>query len=148
MKICNDYPRVCRLKRDLERKRLSLAAARARYCALKAKAEGGVRRLSLTPAAKGDKELVLAALTDCKTEMDAAAEALRREKARLRGLLDEIGDPVNETLLKGELLEGDGMKVLRHTLGMSKQGVYYRANMALRELEELMEAKGYGKSEF
>ena len=148
MKIGTNYPRVRQLKRSLDKKRLRLSAARARYYVRRVKAEGGVSRIGSVPGGtKADNQAMMADLADSKAEMDSAGRIFAAEKAKARELLEAVGDPVNEALLNGALLEGDGLRILRHTLGMSKQGVYYRAGMALRELEELMEADGYGEPE-
>ena len=148
MKISEDYPKVRKLKRSLDKKRLRLAAARARYYARRAKAEGGVSRLgAVRGGGKADREAILADLADCRTEMDSAGQLFAAELARTKDLLEAVGDPVNEALLSGVLIEGDGLQVLRHSLGMSKQGVYSRARSALKELEDMMEEDGYGESD-
>ena len=82
MKISGEYPCVMCLKRSLDAKRLRLAAARARYYARKAKAEGGVSRLSAAPGhRKADIEALFADRADCKTEMDSAAQVFAAETA-------------------------------------------------------------------
>ena len=147
MKIGMEYPKAACLKRSLDQKRLRLAAARARYYARRAKAEGGVSRISAAPGhGKADMGAVLADLADCKTELDSAERDYTGETARAKTLLEAIGDPVNGALLSGVLIGGDKIKTLRCALGMSKQGVYGRAKAALKQLEDMMEAEGYGES--
>ena len=148
MKISGKYPRVCRLKRSLDKKRLRLAAARARYYVRRVKAEGSASRVRPVSGGRmADGQALLADLADCKTEMDSAGQVFTAERDKTRELLEQMSDPVSGTLLAGVLIEGDGLNVLRHALGMSKQGVYYRTHRAFGELEELMEENGYGESE-